>query len=320
MAAATAANAASEMLSIRYFDKLPDEIVDCVLAFVPLASVPSVLATCKLFHAAGGTRRLKLVHRLLDAPFGLTTDEIAHSSTSLDLSNRELGADVSGVCDALRAGAMAGCREVHLNGNAMKAAGVQALCEAISAGALSHCTFLALYKNQIDDVGATALGAVLRAGRLRAVKTLCLNSNEIGCAGVAALATAARHGALASLEKLSLCSNAIGDAGAVELAAAASCGSFASVKYLVLERNAIGERGMRALAGAIFCGAFAAATARCPNKMEHRIFLECNPAPAKPVHEALDAAWGSAPAEFRRAPWGRRNFSLVSAVGIVGFV
>ena len=257
---------------------------------MPLASVPSVLATCKLFHAAGGTRRLKLVHRLLDAPFGLTTDEIAHSSTSLDLSNRELGADVSGVCDALRAGAMAGCREVHLNGNAMKAAGVQALCEAISAGALSHCTFLALYKNQIDDVGAMALGAVLRAGRLRAVKTLCLNSNEIGCAGVAALATAARHGALASLEKLSLCS------------------------------NAIGERGMRALAGAIFCGAFAAATARCPNKMEHRIFLECNPAPAKPVHESLDAAWGSAPAEFRRAPWGRRNFSLVSAVGIVGFV
>ena len=114
------------MMSIRYFDKLPDEIVDCVLAFVPLASVPSVLATCKLFHAAGGTRRLKLVHRLLDAPFGLTTDEIAHSSTSLDLSNRELGVDVSGVCDALRAGAMAGCREVHLNGNAMKAAGVQA--------------------------------------------------------------------------------------------------------------------------------------------------------------------------------------------------
>ena len=46
-----------------------------------------------------------------------------------------------------------------------------------------------------------------------------------------------------------------------------------------------------------------AATARCPNKMEHRIFLECNPAPAKPVHEALDAAWGSAPDEFRRAPW-----------------
>ena len=309
------------MMSIRYFDKLPDEIVDCVLAFVPLASVPSVLATCKLFHAAGGTRRLKLVHRLLDAPFGLTTDEIAHSSTSLDLSNRELGADVSGVCDALRAGAMAGCREVHLNGNAMKAAGVQALCEAISAGALSHCTFLARYKNQIDDVGAMARGAVLRAGRLRAVKTLCLNSNEIGCAGVAALATAARHGALASLEKLSLCSNAIGDAGIVELAAAASCGSFAAVKYLVLERNAIGERGMRALAAAISThGAFPAATARCPNKMEHRIFLECNPGSAKAVHEALDAAWGSAPAEFRRAPWGARNFSLVSAVGIVGFV
>ena len=89
----------------------------------------------------------------------------------------------------------------------------------------------------------------------------------------------------------------------------------------MLERNAIGERGMRALAAAISThGAFPAATARCPNKMEHRIFLECNPAPAKPVHEALDAAWGSAPIEFRRAPWGRRNFSLVSAVGIVGFV
>ena len=154
---------------------------------------------------------------------------------------------------------------------------------AISAGALSHCTFLALYKNQIDDVGAMALGAVLRAGRLRAVKTLCLNSNEIGCAGVAALATAARHGALASLEKLSLCSNAIGDAGIVELAAAASCGSFASVKYLVLERNAIGERGMRARRRDLL-RRLRGGDGAVPQQMEHRIFLECNPAPAKPVH------------------------------------
>ena len=271
-----------------------------------------MLATCKLFHAAGGTRRLKLVHRLLDAPFGLTTDEIAHSSTSLDLSNRELGADVSGVCDALRAGAMAGCREVHLNGNAMKAAGVQALCEAISAGALAHCTFLALYKNQIDDVGAMALGAVLRAGRLRAAST------RTRLAAPASRRWRPRRATARSPRSEARRSARMRSATPAPSSwPGASCGSFASVKYLVLERNAIGERGMRALAGAIFCGAFAAVPDGAVPQQDG--------APHLPRVQPGAREAGARGARRRvgigaagRAPWGRRNFSLVSAAGIVG--
>ena len=279
---------------------LPDDVVELLLLWLPLASLLQIACTSSLFVARARPRLETAL--CLHKRFALPKRDLV-CGKEISLTDQRLGVvGVRQLVDTCKSGGfLSSCEMLHLSGNDLQDAGLAALTELFAhsdmtgINLLPCCTFLGLHKNEIGNEGLVALSRSLQLGCLKHLKVLLLNMNRFGDVGMAALCTAARAGgALTHLETLSLSANKIGDRGAASLAVAAAKGHFPAVKWLVLERNHIGEAGMRHLSDAItrhdafpMCTHGNGLCKMCRvNELMHILLMD-NPACPEPVYQAI---------------------------------